>query len=245
MKRDDFSFSPVIWAVPLGIVFLLWLVFWFEIRFGVSLNSYGIFPRKFSGLWGILWSPFIHGNSGHLLNNSLPLAVLLGFQFYFYPKRVLQTILIGIFLTGFITWLIGRPSYHIGASGLIYFLAAFIFFKGVFSKHYRQVAVSLLIVFLYGGMIWYILPIKQGISWEGHLSGLLSGLFLALISRSSSVPVFEYPWERSDYDESSDSFMNQFDEFGNYVGNPNLGDSDATEQSSIGEDNSNKETGNP
>jgi membrane associated rhomboid family serine protease len=231
------------WAVPLGIVFLLWFVFWFEIRFSVSLNSYGIFPRKFSGLWGILWSPFIHGNAGHLLNNSLPLAILLAFQFYFYPKRVWRTILIGIFLTGFITWLIGRPNYHIGASGLIYFLAAFMFFKGVFSKHYRQVAVSLLIVFLYGGMIWYIFPIKEGISWEGHLGGLVAGLLMALIYPSSSVLASEYSWERNDYDESSDSFMNQFDEFGNFVGEQNLLDSDLSKESSVEEDSIYKETG--
>ena len=89
-------------------------------------------------------------------------------------------------MSGFLTWSIGRPAYHIGASGLIYVLVSFLFFKGVFAKHYRLIALSLLVVFLYGSMIWYALPIEKGISWEGHLSGLITGILFAFIFRKKN-----------------------------------------------------------
>lgn len=212
-----FNFSLSVWAVPFGVVLLMWLIFWFEIRFGIRFNSYGIYPRQLSGVVGIFFSPFIHGSADHLLHNSLPLAVLLALQLYFYPRRVYRLIVKGIFWTGIITWIMGRPSYHIGASGLIYFLAGFIFFKGVFSRHYRHVALSLMVVFLYGSMIWYVLPIRDGLSWEGHLAGLITGLIFARITHDPAVSSPEYVWEQPDYNEESDPFMLQFDQFGNFI----------------------------
>ncbi len=120
-------------------------------------------------------------------------------------------------MTGLLTWVIGRESYHIGASGLIYMLASFIFFKGVFQKHYRLVALSLTIVFIYGSMLWYMLPIEDGISWEGHLSGFVSGLLLALIIKVKVPTPKKYVWERDDYDENDDEFLKHFDEHGNFI----------------------------
>ena len=120
-------------------------------------------------------------------------------------------------LSGFLTWAIGRPSYHIGASGIIYVLASFIFFKGIFAKHYRLIALSLAIVFIYGGLLWYIFPIKEGISWEGHLAGFLSGLLLALLIKVALPPQRKYDWESEDFKEEEDPFLRHFDAHGNFI----------------------------
>src|SRR5690606_6024302 len=116
-------------------------------------------------------------------NNTIPLFVLTMALFYFYRKIAWKVILYGILLSGLITWLIGRPANHIGASGLIYVLVSFIFFKGIFAKNYRLVALSLLVIFLYGSLIWYVFPVKEHMSWEGHLGGLITGFVFALFFR--------------------------------------------------------------
>ena len=129
----------------------------------------------------------------------------------------MKVLLLGILISGFLTWLIGRPSYHIGASGLIYVLASFIFFKGIFTKHFRLVALSLLVVFIYGGLLWYIFPIREEISWEGHLAGFITGLFLALVLRTELPPVQKYAWEDEKFTDEEDDFMKHFDEDGNFI----------------------------
>ena len=118
-----------------------------------------------------------------------------------------------------IAWIIGRSSYHIGASGLVYVLVSFIFFKSV-TKYFRHVALSLAVVFLYGSTIWYIFPVKEGISWEGHLSGFVTGLVFALVYKTKIPKEPKYNWEREDYDPSKDPFMRHFDEEGNFIEHP-------------------------
>jgi len=120
-------------------------------------------------------------------------------------------------MSGLLTWSIGRPSFHIGASGLIYVLVSFTFFKGIFAKHYRLIALSLLVIFLYGSMVWHILPIQEGISWEGHLSGLLTGLLFALIFRREIAKPKKYIWEHDDYIEDQDPFIKHFNENGDFI----------------------------
>ena len=212
-----FEFSPGVLLLPMFAVLSIWTVFWVEVKFQVNLNDYGIYPRTIKGLRGILFSPFLHGSVQHLYNNTLPIAILSGTLVYFYRSVSLKVMLYGILLSGLITWLIGRPSYHIGASGLIYVLASFIFFKGIFTKHFRLVALSLLVVFIYGGLLWYIFPIKEGISWEGHLGGFLTGLFLANMLKTEIPPVRKYAWEDEEYAEEEDEFMKHFDEDGNFI----------------------------
>lgn len=214
-----YKFSQSVVLVPLLAVLLIWTVFWAEVRFGINLNEYGIYPRTLTGLKGIVMSPFIHGSVEHLYNNTIPLAVLLSFLYYFYNETALRVLFLGILASGLITWLIGRPSYHIGASGVIYVLSSFIFFKGIFAKHYRLVALSLVVVFIYGSMIWYIFPIKEDISWEGHLAGFATGLFLALAIRVKLPHERKYEWEREDYKEENDPFLKHFDENGNFIEN--------------------------
>jgi len=176
-----------------------------------------LYPRRFSGLRGIFFSPFIHSSLEHLYNNTIPLALLLASLFYFYREVALKVLILGVLFSGLITWGIGRPSYHIGASGIIYLLASFVFFKGVFTKYYRLIALSLAVVFLYGSLLWYIFPMENGISWEGHLGGFLSGLTLAFFIKGRIPTTKKFAWEHETYNEDDDEFLKHFDEDGNFI----------------------------
>ncbi|NJB72762.1 membrane associated rhomboid family serine protease [Saonia flava] len=214
-----FKFSNKVLVAPMLLVIFIWTIFLIEVRLGLNFNNHGIYPRTFSGLQGIVFSPFIHGSMEHLYNNTIPIAILTASLFYFYNKIALKVLLLGVLLSGLFTWFIGRPSYHIGISGLIYVLASFIFFKGIFTKHYRLIALSLFVVFIYGSLLWYIFPIKDGISWEGHLSGLITGLILAILIQTKIPILKKYKWEREDYNEEEDDFLKHFDENGNFIEN--------------------------
>lgn len=223
-----FKFTNAVLGVPLFFVLLLWLVYWLEIRFDFDFAENGIYPRTFSGLQGVIFSPFIHSDLNHLYNNSIPLLVLLAALQFFYSKQSIQVIVYGILFSGIITWIIGRESYHIGASGLIYVLFAFIFFKGIMTKYYRLVALSLAVITMYGGMIWYVFPHPEAsgnneISWEGHLAGLITGFVLALLYQTPEFKrVPKYDWEMPDYNPLEDKFMQRFDDKGNFVNLPKI-----------------------
>lgn len=212
-----FKYTNSVILAPMLAVLIIWFVFWIELRFKINFNDHGIYPRSISGLQGIVLSPFIHGSIKHLYNNTLPLAVLLASLFYFYRNNALKVLFLGIILSGMFTWLIARPSFHIGASGVIYLLASFIFFKGIFTKYYRLVALSLVVVFIYGSLLWYIFPLKEGISWEGHLGGFVIGLLLAFLVKTRIPSTKKYAWEKEDYNEENDPFLQHFDENGNFI----------------------------
>lgn len=216
-NHEHFKFYNGVIIYPVFFVLIMWSVFSFEIQYHVNLSSYGIYPQTIKGLRGIIFSPFIHGNIQHIYQNTVPLFVLSMALFYFYRPIAWKVIVYGILISGFFTWCIGRPSYHIGVSGLIYVLVSFIFFKGVFTKYYRLVALSLLVIFLYGSLIWYTLPIDEGISWEGHLSGLITGLLFALIFKKTIAKPKKYAWEQTDYNAADDPFLKQFDANGNFI----------------------------
>lgn len=216
-KQEHFTFSTGVLAYPIFFVLTIWLVFWFEVRFGYNFSKYGIYPQSIKGLRGIVLSPFIHGDIQHIYHNSIPLLVLSAALFYFYRPIAWKVLAYGILLSGFLTWCIGRPSYHIGVSGLIYVLVSFTFFKGVFAKHYRLIALSLLVVFLYGSMIWYTLPIEQGISWEGHMAGLITGLLFAIVFKKHIAKPQKFEWEEEHFKEDEDPFLKHFDENGNFI----------------------------
>jgi membrane associated rhomboid family serine protease len=181
--------------IPLIFVLIMWIVKFIEHYFEVSFCTLCMFPRTISGLKGIIFSAFIHQDFPHLLNNTYPLIMLGGMLFYFYKKLGLEIFLWLFFIAGFWLWAIGRPNYHIGASGVVYALASFIFFSGLFKKQTKLSAASLLVIFLYGSMIWGVLPIYNGVSWEGHLAGLLAGLLIAIIYRNEGPKPKKYQWE--------------------------------------------------
>ena len=217
-----FKFTPSVWLVPAFLLILMWTVFLLENSFNVDLTSHGILPRTVSGLQGVIFSPFLHGDLNHIANNSIPLFILTTALIYFYRDVSLKILFYGILLSGLITWVIGRESYHIGASSLIYVLVSFIFFKGMMTQYYRLMALSLTIAMLYGGLIWYVFPeVDKQISWEGHLAGLITGFFFAIRFRTPDYKKnIQYNWEKPDFNPEEDMFMKHFDENGNFVNTP-------------------------
>lgn len=199
-EEPGFTYSKYMFRVPLLVVFLMWFVYWLEIRFGYNFTNYGVYPRTVSGLKGVLFSPFIHGDTKHLFNNSVPVFVFLTMLFYFYEKISFPVLVYGSVLTGLLTWCIGKEAYHIGMSGVVYLLFSFIFFSGVFRKYFRLIAVSFIVIFLYGSMFWYIFPVEKGVSWEGHLSGLLTGLFFAVLFRKKGPQQKAYTFTQTEFD---------------------------------------------
>ena len=197
-------------SIPILYILVIWMLYFIEIKFGYNFNKYGVFPREFKGLRGIFFTHFIHSNTTHLFNNTIPLFVLLLSVFMFYKDVALKVLVYGALLTGIFTWVIARESYHIGASGVVYLLFSFVFFSGLLKKHFRLVALSLIIIFLYGSMIWYVLPIKDGMSWEGHLSGFIVGLVFALLYKNKGIKKIEPYFEETAFDLL-------FDKNGNYA----------------------------
>lgn len=191
------SFFP-----PILFVALIWLVKIIEITVPVNLDNYGVFPREISGLTGILFTPLIHADFEHLISNSIPLLILGAGLVYFYKEIALKVFLFIYFLSGFWLWLIGRESYHIGASGVVYGLITFLFFSGIIRKHTGLMALSLVVVFLYGGLVWGIFPLFKQMSWEGHLCGSIAGVLLAFVYRKEGPQKKVYEWELEDENES-------------------------------------------
>jgi len=181
--------------IPLLFLLLMWLVKIIEVNFQISFVPYGVFPQTIDGLKGILFSPFIHKDFTHLINNSYPILILGGMIFAIYRKIATQLFVWLYFVAGFFLWVIGRPSFHIGASGFIYALASFLLVSGIIRKNPRLTAVSMLVIFLYGSMIWGLLPTKEPISWEGHLAGFIAGIIVALFYKNEGPKPKKYQWE--------------------------------------------------
>src|SRR5665647_770671 len=181
--------------IPGIFIFVMWLVKIIEVVFELDFSGFGIYPLTAKGLPGIVFSPFIHANFTHLFNNSLPLFFLSVALFYFYSEVALKVFTLTFFLTGFLVWIAGREAWHIGASGLVYGLASFLFFSGIIRRYFRLIALSLLIVFLYGSMVWGMFPnIYKNISWESHMLGFFSGVVLSvrLMKEGPQRPVYEW-----------------------------------------------------
>ena len=186
---------------PLFFLLIMWGVKIFEILYNTSYIDLGVLPRSFKGLKGIIFSPFIHKDLSHLINNSMPIIVLGSSLSYFYPRIKFRLVLWLYFTCGILLWGIGRSSFHIGASGFIYALASFIFFSGLMKKNKRLSALSLVVVFIYGSMFWGLLPTHENVSWEGHLSGLIAGLIIAFFFKNLGPKKDVYQWEIDEQDE--------------------------------------------
>ncbi len=190
--------------LPTLFVGLLWLVAIIESILEIKLNHLGVFPRTLKGLPGILLTPLIHSDFKHLFSNSVPLIVMGTGILYFYRSLSYRVFLIIWIVSGICLWIGGRPSYHIGASGIVYGLASFLFFSGIIRRDIRLAAISLVVVFLYGGMIWGVFPIWPSISWEGHLFGGIAGFACALAYRDQGPKRKLYNWEDEEEEEKMD-----------------------------------------
>ena len=189
---------------PSFFLLLIWMIRITESALGTSFAHLGLYPLRLSGLQGIFFAPLIHASFKHLFDNSLPLFFLSVAIFYFYRPVAYRVFFLTWFISGLIVWLTARPAYHIGASGLVYGFAAFIFFSGIFRNNIHLLAISLLVVFLYGGLIWGVLPYDIRISWESHLVGGLTGLALAFYYRSYGPPPSTRIWPEEEEEEAQE-----------------------------------------
>jgi membrane associated rhomboid family serine protease len=210
--RKKFLLSIII---PGMFVIVMWLVKIVEILFELDLSGFGIYPLSARGVPGIIFSPFIHADFKHLFNNSLPLFFLSTALFYFYSEVALKVFILTFFLTGLLVWIGGRDAWHIGASGLVYGLASFLFFSGIIRRYFRLIALSLLIVFIYGSMVWGLFPgVYKNVSWESHMLGFFSGIVLAVIFRKEGPqqPVVEWMDEEEETGRPGDGETGRMDE---------------------------------
>jgi membrane associated rhomboid family serine protease len=193
-------------AFPLVITILLYAIKLYESIYHVHFTYLGVYPKSIKGLIGIITHPFVHSDWNHLLNNSVSLFFLSLAIIYFYKKIAFEIIAFLWLVSGFWLWIFGRESYHIGASTLVYAFASFLFFSGVFRKNKSLAIISLLIVFLYGSMVWGIFPIKMQISFEGHLAGFLAGLAFAFYYRKQGPEDDKYQLDDDDATEEANPY---------------------------------------
>lgn len=206
MKRKNLTslkFSAIV-------LIIIWSVKIFEIVFDYDFTEYGVLPRKFNGLIGILFSPLIHSDVNHLLSNSLPVIILCLLIFNFYSQIAKKILIYLYFISGLWLWCIGRESFHIGASGLIYAMASFLFFSGILRKNSQLSAVALLVIFIYGGLFWGLFPIHKNVSWEGHLTGFIAGILVSFIFRKDGPKRKKYNWEIEEDLEVNDNEPNHY-----------------------------------
>jgi len=179
-----------------GFVALIWLIELLNWALELSPGVFGVRPRQWAGLPGILLAPLMHSGFAHLIANTPPLLIAGTAMLYLYPAsalRVLPAIYLG---PGIAVWLFARGGVHLGASGLVYGLVSYIFFAGLIRRDRRAIAASMLVAFMYGALVWGILPIERGVSWETHLAAALIGVALAIALRRLDLPVRRrYSWE--------------------------------------------------
>lgn len=180
---------------PAFFLLLIWLVKFFEVSMELDFVSAGVMPRKLDGLPGVMLSPLIHSDWKHLVDNSIPTFLLSLALFYFYREISYRIFFMIYIFGGILLWIVGREAYHIGASGIIYGLAAFLFTSGLIRKVTNLMAISLLVVFLYGSLVWGLLPFDYKVSWEGHLMGVIVGVALAILYRDQGPEPYKPSWE--------------------------------------------------
>ncbi len=183
----------------LGFVALIWFIQLLNWGFDLELERFGVRPRQLVGLLGILFAPLLHGGFAHLLSNSLPMLILLTMMLHLYPNSALKVIPAVYFGPGIAVWLFAGGGDHIGASGLVYGLVSYIFAGGLIRRDTRAIAATLLVCLLYGALVWGVLPIQPGVSWQTHLAAALIGLALAIALRRLDIPPRKrYSWEGED-----------------------------------------------
>jgi membrane associated rhomboid family serine protease len=186
------------------LVILLWIIKIIEVSFQTSFAEYGLLPQTLQGLRGIIFSPLLHADWKHLSANSVPFFVLSAGLFYYYGKKAKTIFILSWLVTGLWVWIFAKDTgFHIGASGVVYALATFHFTSGVLRREPRMMAFSLLVVFLYGGLVWGVIPDffpEKNISWESHLLGGLAGIVIAYAYRGEGPQRKVYHWDDEDED---------------------------------------------
>jgi membrane associated rhomboid family serine protease len=204
--------DSLVW--PLVIVVFIWLVFFLDIQYSLDLNAYGMHPKRFSGLMGIFTMPFLHGDFDHLFSNSVPLLLSMGFIYLYFKEYKVKILLYNFLLTGILLWFLGEEgTNHIGASGLVYAYIFFLVVHAFITKNKEMLAASFVLIFLYGSLIYGLFPeygllIGKSISWEGHLSGAISGLLFAILYRKVGPQqrIYFEDEEDDDDDDLDDEF---------------------------------------
>lgn len=192
--------------IPVILLMVMWLVKIVEVVFHLDLGFLGIKPLSVEGLPGIVFFHFLHGNWKHLISNSVPILILGTSLYYFYRPIANKILLILLFSTGLLTWCGARGGVHIGASALVYGLCFFLMLSGFLRRDRKLIIISLVVVFLYGSLVWGLYPkyaIENNISWEGHLSGFVMGIVLAFFYKNEGPQREDYIWEDDD-DETDD-----------------------------------------
>ena len=187
---------------PFVFIVMMWIVEVLKYATGFTFTMFGIFPRELEGVKGIITAPLVHGDWQHLISNTVPMAALCAVIFLFYRRVAVKTFLLTYFLTGLAVWLMGRPVWHIGASGVVYGLLAFVFWTGVFRRSFKSVAISLAILVMYSGYFLGVVPGQPGVSWESHLLGGIVGIFVAYVfkNRVESDEINERPMLEDEYE---------------------------------------------
>ncbi|MEO8460268.1 MAG: rhomboid family intramembrane serine protease [Dokdonella sp.] len=193
----------------LGAFFLvagIWLAWSGTWLLGWEIDDLAINPRHWFGLIGIITAPFAHGSFEHLMTNTLPLGLLAALALYAYPLAVRYALPTIWLLSGIAVWLFARPSLHIGISGIVHGLMFFLFVIGLLRRDRLGIAISLVVFFLYGGMVMTVLPREENISFEYHLAGALAGLISAIVFRNRDPKSIRkrYDWEDEEIEPDTD-----------------------------------------
>ena len=200
--------------VPVCFVVLMWIVKLMEYCFDADLGKYGLLAHSQKGLYGIFTMPFLHANWEHLFTNSVPILVLGTALYYCYRSIATKVFALSFVISGLLTWCIASGGVHIGASALVYALNLFLIASGFIRRNAKLIAISLIMVFLYGSFIWGMIPVfakPMNISWEGHLAGFITGVFLAFAYRHKGPQKEEFKWEDEEENDKDDDENNDDD----------------------------------
>lgn len=192
---------------PLFFPVAMWIVHLLSLILNEDFSKLGLLPRNLVGLLGIITSPLIHADLSHLISNTIPLIILGWIIFSVYPKLSYLLFVFIYFFTGLLVWIFARQVYHIGASGVVYGFVSFLFFSGIFRRDNKSIALALVITFLYGGLVWGMIPGLEGISWESHFFGFVTGFTASYLFRKIDPPSKKYDWE----DEPDDFDVNELE----------------------------------
>lgn len=206
VKEKHLIIRSLFW--PAVFVAAMWLILGMELILDTSFSHYGMAPKSLRGLIGIITYPFLHKDLSHISANSAPL-IFLGTALFYYYREAGKAIFVQLLLiSGFWLWVIGAEgSIHIGASGLVYGLAAFHITAGIMKRNKNLMAFALLVLFLYGSLVWGLFPDffpHRNISWEGHMMGMVAGIVLAIYHRNKGPQRDRYQWEWDELEEDGE-----------------------------------------